>query len=94
MARLSAVFNFNFTILHVKVANNYLIPYEHLGRYLEGFWTIILSIFEFFSASECIVDGEREVAWFRLLHAILLTIFVTSLVHCVTIILFCFVFRF
>jgi len=55
MARLSAVFNFNFAILHAKVANNYLIPYEHLGRYLKEFRTI-LSIFEFLSAPECIVE--------------------------------------
>ena len=29
------------------------------------------------------LNGEREVAWFWLLHAILLTIFVASLVHMV-----------
>jgi len=37
MARLGAIFNFNFTVLHAKVANNSLIICEHLGRYLKEF---------------------------------------------------------
>lgn len=57
--------------------------YEHLVRYLKEFWTILL-IFEF-------SFQLQNVLW---MHAILLSIFVTSLVHGVTIILFYFVFRF
>ena len=45
--RLGAIFNFNFTILHTKVANNSLIICEHLGGYLKEFQTI-RSIFEIF----------------------------------------------
>jgi len=37
MARLGAVFNFNFRILHAKVAKESLIIWEHLGRYLREF---------------------------------------------------------
>lgn len=32
--------NFNPTILHARVANNSLIIYERLGRYLKEFWFI------------------------------------------------------
>lgn len=66
---LAAVSNFNFATLHSKVAN------KHLKKYLKEF-QIMISIPEiFYSPRMC------EVAWLGLLHAILRTIFDTSLVR-------------
>jgi len=50
IARLGAVFNFNFTILYCMLKwpiSNYLMIREHLRRYLREFWTMI-STFDFF----------------------------------------------
>jgi len=62
MARLGAVFNFNFTILHAKIASDSLKICEHLRRYLKEFWTII-RIFHFFQLQDAL-NEECEVDQF------------------------------
>ena len=76
---LGAICNFNFTILHTKVANNSLIICEHLGGIFERISDHKINFGNLLQLQN-MLDVEREVAWFWLLHAILLNIFVASLV--------------
>jgi len=61
MARLGAVFNFNF----YKVANNSLIIIcEHLGEYLKESWTTLL-IFQISLQLQDVLNGKREYNCFQ-----------------------------
>ena len=73
-ARVDTVFDLNFNILHAKVANNSLIICECLGRYLKEFWTILSLL----NLLQDVLGGKCEVAWFGLLHAILLVMSLAS----------------